>query len=259
MIFLQCISGFLSSIAILYQKRYNKLHHSVYGLSYDLYLLEIVGQFLTIYCTINYRWSPLVRLQLSRRFPLFYPLDGSNIPISNPLLIKDVILTICGLLVLRQLMLYQSTKHIYQGFSTTCMSIIGIFASFSMFTYFCACHNLPERDSGKFGVFYIEHVNYLWVIGNTIRAFKFLPQITLNWMGSCTRGISSKYIIVNSLACLLILVGSLVSSPNKEFHQNAFNNCPWVVTLVQFLSLCAILYQAQCLYVKKKPYLPRGE
>ncbi|GAV54443.1 hypothetical protein ZYGR_0AL01750 [Zygosaccharomyces rouxii] len=258
MIFLQCVAGISSSIAILYQKRYNRLHHSVYGLSYDLYLLEIVGQLLILYCTINYKWSSLVRLQLSKRFPLFYPLDGSSIPISKLLLVKDAVLTVCSLLVLRQLVLYQSTKHMYQGFSTTCLSILGIFAFFSMFTYFCACHNLPQRDSGKFGIFYVEHINYLWVIGNAIRAFKFLPQLTINWMGFCTRGISSKYIIVNSLACLLLLFESLALSHNKDFHQNVFNSCPWIVTFVQFLSLCAILYQAQCLYVKNKPYLPRS-
>lgn len=198
-----------------------------------------------------------MRLQLSRRFPLFYPLDGSDIPISNLLLIKDVMLIICGSLVLRQLMLYQSTKHIHQGFSTNCLSILGTFASFSVFTYFCACHNLPEHDSGKFGVFYVEHINYLWVIGNMLRSFKFLPQVTINWMGFCTRGISSKYIITNLLACLLSLFEILAFS-KKDFHQIAFNSCPWVVTLVQFLSLCAILYQAQCLYIKNRPYLPRG-
>lgn len=216
-----------------------------------------MGQFLTVYCTINYKWSPLVRSQLSRRFPLFYPLTGPGIPVSNLLLIKDIVLIICSLLVLRQLLLYQSTKHIYQGFSTTCLSILGIFSSFSIFTYFCACYNLPEHDSGKYGVFYVEHINYLWIIGNTIRAFKFLPQLTINWMGFCTRGISSKYVIINSLGCLLILLESLASPTKKDFHQNIFNNCPWIVTLVQFLSLCAIFYQAQCLYVKNKPYLPR--
>lgn len=199
-----------------------------------------------------------MRLQLSRRFPLFYPIDSSSPPVSFALLLEEALLIMSCMLVLRQLMIYRSTKHIYQGFSIISISVLSLATLFAIFTYICACHNLPEYDSGKFGVFYLEHINYLWIMGNGISAFKYVPQLSLNWMGSSTRGLSSKYIIINSLACLIMLMSNILPSGN-EFYEYDFNACPCFVTSVQFVSLCGILYQAQSLYWGKRPYLPRGE
>ncbi|AQZ18607.1 YCL002C [Zygosaccharomyces parabailii] len=255
MILLQCISGLLSITAVLYQKRYNRLHHSVYGLSYDLYILDIICHFLSVYCTMNYRWSPLVKSQLSKRFPLFYSM-GSSPPISFALFLKDLLFIISCFFVLRQLTVYRSTRHIYQGFSVICMFVLGLSGLFAIFTYVCACSNLPERDSGKLGVFYLEHINYLWVISYGLSAFKYVPQLTLNWMGSCTRGLSSKYITINLVACLIKLLSSIFPS-NKEFYEKAYNLCPCVVTLIQFTCLCGIIFQAQWLYMRNRPYLPK--
>lgn len=245
-------------VAILYQRRYNKLHHSIYGLSYDLFVLEFLGNSLSIYCALNYRLSPLLRSQFAKRFPLFYPLDKNQVPISLLLLLKDTLIMAASALVIRQLILYRTTKHIYQGLSKICVFVLVISAIFSVFTYTCSCYNLPVSDSGRFGVFYLEHINYLWVIGNLLRAFRFLPQLTLNWMGSSTRGLSSKYVLINFLSNSIMLVGLAILPKQIEFYRCPFNLTPVFVKTIESLSLVGILYQAQFLYLGTKPYLPKG-
>lgn len=246
-------------VAILYQRRYNKLHHSIYGLSYDLFVLDLLGNCLSVYCTLNYRLSPLLRSQFAKRFPLFYPLDKNQVPISLLLLLKDLLIMAASALVIRQLVLYRATKHIYQGLSKICLIVLIISAIFAVFTYTCSCYDLPMSDSGRFGVFYLEHINYLWVIGNVLRAFRFLPQLTLNWMGSSTRGLSSKYVLITSLGNSIMLLGLAILPQQIEFYRSPFNLTPVFVKAIETISLIGILYQAQYLYLGTKPYLPKGK
>ncbi|CAI7055576.1 ASB_collapsed_G0005780.mRNA.1.CDS.1 [Saccharomyces cerevisiae] len=257
---LQGLAGFLSIIAILYQKRYNKLHRSIYGLSYDLYLLDFVGNGLYLYCALHYCYSSLVREQLSQRFPLFYPLnEARSIPISSLLILKDFCVSFCCLMVLRQLYYYRSTKHIYQGISITSIIFIGVFLVLGIFTYGCSISNLPLKNSGKFGVFYLDHINYLWVMANLLKCFKYVPQMSINWMGCSTVGLSSKFVLISFLAEFIDLVGRLLIPTSVLFYEIPFNSTPFWVKLIQFVTLSVILCQVQYVYVGRKPRLPKGK
>lgn len=245
---------------MLYQKRYNKLHRSIYGLSYDLYLLDLVGSGLYLYCALHYCYSPLIREQLSKRFPLFYPLnEASSVPISSSLFLKDFFVFFCCLLVLRQLYYYRSTKHIYQGISITSTLFVSFFVMLGIFTYGCSIFNLPLKDSGKFGVFYLDHINYLWVMANLLKSFKYIPQMSINWMGCSTIGLSSKYVVISFFAEFIDLVGRLLIPTSASFYKLPFNSTPFWVKLVQFITLLVILFQVQYIYVGRKPRLPKGK
>ncbi|CAI4297014.1 ALI_collapsed_G0005700.mRNA.1.CDS.1 [Saccharomyces cerevisiae] len=215
-IVLQGLAGFLSIIAILCQKRYNKLHRSIYGLSYDLFLLDFVGNGLYLYCALHYCYSSL----------LYY---------------------------------YRSTKHIYQGISITSIIIISVFLVLGIFTYGCSISNLPLKNSGKFGVFYLEHINYLWVMANLLKCFKYVPQMSINWMGCSTVGLSSKFALISFLAESIDLLGRLVIPTNALFYEIPFNSTPFWVKLIQFVTLLVILCQVQYVYVGRKPRLPKGK
>lgn len=232
----------------------------MYGLSYDLFVLDLFANLVSIYCTINYRWSPLIRFQLSKRFPLFYPANESSaIPVSRSLLFKEFIsLGACGL-VLRQLLAYRSTKNVYQGVSTICTVLVALISSFAIFTYACSCYNLPVSDSGRFGVFYVEHVNYMWVIANIMQSTKYAPQLCLNWMGMCTKGVSSKFVLLSLFSECVVGLGSVTFYGGYEFYRKPFNFTPGFVTFGKVLCLLGILYQAQYVYLGKKPYVPRGK
>ncbi|CCK73421.1 uncharacterized protein NDAI_0G04360 [Naumovozyma dairenensis CBS 421] len=262
---LQLLCGILSVSSILYQKRYNRIHRSIYGLSYDLYLYDILGHLISLYCSINYKYSPLVRRQLANRYPLFYS-NPHDIPISILLLLKDILMVYCDLLIFRQLYHYRTTKHIHQGISSTSTVLIIIFPVFTVFTFACSCLNLPIEDSGKFGIFYLDHINYLWIIGNFFLTFKFIPQISLNWMGLSTTGLSSKFVILNTLSNVTYLLiyyilstTNLFSEQDLPFWKWPFNFKPIFVICFQLLSLLFILYQAQFLYIHSKNYLPKGK
>ncbi|QLQ82530.1 hypothetical protein HG537_0H02920 [Torulaspora globosa] len=209
---------------------------------------------------MNYLWSSLTRSQLSKRFPLFYPSnEPSAIPISIPLLFRDAIHVYTCALVLRQLQIYRSTKNVYQGISTTCTALIVMAISFGIFTYACSCYNLPAKDSGRFGIFFVEHVNYMWVIANIVQSAKYVPQICLNWMGLCTKGVSSKYIFLSLFSEIAVGLGSALLLQGTEFYKKPYNFIPAFVSLSNVLCLSYMFYQAQYLYQGKKPYLPRGK
>ncbi|EDO19146.1 hypothetical protein Kpol_1050p3 [Vanderwaltozyma polyspora DSM 70294] len=258
-ILIQSTSKVIFIIAILYQYRYNRLHRSIYGLSYDMYILSLINCFLSIWCTLNYKFSPLIRQQLGNRYPLFYSIDdNSDIPISLALLILDITTLFISLFVLRQLIMYRSSKHVHQGISKFCISVILLFAIFNVFTYTCACYNLPI-SSGRFGVFYLEHINYMWVEGNLLGSFILLPQISLNWMGQSTTGLSSKFVVLSFISILTNLLGSNLAPQNLLFYERAFNFKPNFVQIIQFLSIIIILSQAQYFYRGLKPHLPKGK
>ena len=245
-------------IAVCYQRRYNKLHWSIYGLSYDLYVLKIFGHIYSVYSSLNYLWSPLIKVQLSKRYPLFYPLNhGTGIPVSILLLIKDILIIISGVLVLRQLTVYRSTKHVHQSISKLCLLVLMTSAAFGISTYTFACSNLPENNSGRFGVFYVEHINYLWVTGNVLRAFQSVPQFSLNWIGMSTNGLSSKFVLITFLNKLILLVIRTFSLKDIEYYNVPFNLTPLLVVLSEFIFITGILYQAQYLYLGKKQHLPK--
>lgn len=236
------------------------MHRSIYGLSYDVYILEIWSRLISIYCTLHYLLSPLVRSQYAARFPLFYPLEaGITLPISLLLLLQDCMVIVCALTVLRQLTYYRSSKHIFQGLSYILLFTLGFIVCFTIFTYTCACHNLPYRNSGRFGIFYIEHINYLWVFGNLLAAVKYLPQVSLNWMGNSTVGVSSKYVLINLFSSILFLTGYILWTPNEKFYEISFNIMPMSTGLTQFVLLVGLFYQAQFKYFGSKPFLPKGK
>lgn len=222
-------------------------------------MLGITGRLLSVYCALNYKWSPTVRLQLSKRFPLFYALNENSVEVSSALIMKDVLEIVAFALVIRQLVLYRATKNINQGVSLLCISVLILVYSFAIFTYACAGYNLPYSDSGRFGVFYIEHINYLWIAGNIADCVKYVPQLSLNWMGLCTRGLSSKFVLIGSLSELIALIDTGLFPNNTVFYKRACNLTPIPVTLLNLCFLAGILYQAQFLYFGYKPSLPRGK
>lgn len=221
--------------------------------------MSLVSNSLSIYCALNYKWSPIIRLQLSKRFPLFYPFDDNSVPISSGILLGDLLQLLVSVLVLRQLISYRGTKNVHQGISLICITVIGMICCFGIFTYTCSYHNLPISDSGRFGIFYLEHVNYLWIAGNVTESMKYFPQLSLNWMGLNTRGVSSRFVFISLVAELLNLIGTAALPNNFEFYARPFNLAPRPVMLIKVCCLLGMLYQGQSLYLDKKPYLPRGK
>ncbi|UCS23792.1 uncharacterized protein HLK63_M10241 [Nakaseomyces glabratus] len=112
----------------------------------------------------------------------------------------------------------------------------------SYFTYICAEYNLPERNNGRFGGYYIEYANYLWVIGQFLSAVKYLPQISLNWMGISTKGLPPKYLKISIVATSVLQASNLRTFiDNLEFYQWSFNLTPRVVSFLQLIWL-GIIY-----------------
>lgn len=231
---------------------------SIYGLSYDLFIFDAFGQLVVIYFTSCYRYSLLAARQFSERFPLFYSEQQSqHVPINNVLFACDIILMISRLLILSQLLKYRTSKHIYQGISAVCFAFLISSLLFGVFTLEFSLYHLPYRNSGLFGVFYIEHINYLWVIGNVLRSIKFVPQISLNWMSNIVVGLSDKYIILNILSALFAVAGYSLHQNQEEFYRIPFNNVPYLSLIFQCACLLFIIYQRYWLYIGVVRKIPK--
>lgn len=244
--------------ALMQQKRYNSVHKSIYGLSYDLYLLEFATNFISIYCSVLYKFSSLANSQFINRFPLFYTSSGKGLPVSMALMFIDALLLMVSGLIISQLWRYRATRNVAQGASLMLLGIFTCTLVFSYFTYFCSQYNIPKSDTGKLGVFYIEHINYLWVIGNFLSAFKYLPQLSLNWMGMSTKGFSPKYLKSSLIAGLIVQAANLFTGiDGLEFYEWPFNMVPRIVSILQLLELSLLFYQHHFVYVRNKPFLKR--
>ncbi|SCU78781.1 LAMI_0A05908g1_1 [Lachancea mirantina] len=251
---LRYVAAGLRLAGLQYQRRYNRLHKSIYGLSYDLHVLNSCYDVISIYCSMNFLFSNLVRRQLSLRFPLFYT-DARNIPVSKLQLCISCLDLFCSILVVKQLHQYRKTQNINQGVSYLCLITIASSLIFGVFTFACSTLNLPI-DSGRFGVFYLEHVNYMWVIGTLLSSLKLFPQVTLNWSGMCTQGLSSKYVVLTLTSELLEALG-MAFFQHQHWFEIPFNFRTRYDLSFNIISLVCILYQAQYLYLGAKRRLPR--
>ncbi|SCU97967.1 LAFA_0G14532g1_1 [Lachancea sp. 'fantastica'] len=233
--------------AVLYQRRYNRLHKSIAGLSYDLYVLSFTSYLLSVYCGFNYVFSTLLHKQLHQRFPVFFGQDKNKIPVSTTILLSDVVNLICASAVLKQLFDYRSSSRDAQHISLICVIIIAACAVFSVFTYACATLYLPGKDSGRFGIFYLDHVNYSWILATFLSSFRLMPQLTVNFMERSTQGISFKFVVLSTVSAIFQLVVEFCNQ--KRTHPyTPLNGKPLFEPLLNLIFLLSVIYQVHHVY-----------
>jgi len=239
-------------MALLYQRRYNKLHKSIYGLSYDTAVLNIARLSVDLYASFNYKFNIYVNKQLYAKFPLFYK-DWDDIPVSMTLLITNICLLVAYLSIWKQLMLYRATSHTHQGVSMICIVTLTVFLGLVGTATFYFYHVDPHHFT------YLDHLNIMWVMGNMVGMVTLCPQICINWMGKCCSGISSRYILTLIIADCVRWIGYTITAMKEsvEYWNWPFNSIPIVTTSAELLCLVVILYQAQFVYRGHKPTLPR--
>ncbi|CAL9735483.1 hypothetical protein MOSE0_H07096 [Monosporozyma servazzii] len=265
----QVVAAIITMTAIQYQKRYNRLHRSIYGLSYDTQWFQFVYHVLSVYCSLNYMFNPIVKGQLQRRYPLFYGgyTDNSTyterIPISWVMVVCDILMAVNIWTLIRQLREYGYTKHIHQGVSTLAKLIIIFFVLILgivslWFAYWFGIHQ--RKDSGLLGIFLLDHVNYMWMLLQILHIWSFWPQICINWEGKCCQGLSSKFVILSIISSLIKLVGIMVlkrCDDQISYYHWPFNLEGKIVIIMEYCALFGLLLQAQYFYPSNKPYLPR--
>lgn len=245
--------------ALNYQFKYNRLHKSIFGLSFDMQWLLYVHLSLQIFITWNYKSNWVVVEQLQNRFPIFYH-EKQYIPISWGIFIVQLAqwYRVSGLV--RQLYTYWDTIHIHQGVSVGCAMILLIFVGVGgvttwWFAWWFGSHR--GKDSGLLGIFWLDHINYLWLISNILRMTYLWPQISINWMGQCCRGVSSRFIVISTLTTFFKIIFSHCLSKSEPWYLYPVNLSTQLVNVIEFLSLLIILFQVQYLYLYNKPYLKR--
>lgn len=219
-------------------------------------MLDFFSRLLLVYTSVQYRFSLSIRKQLAKRFPLFYPLDGPGVHISRLIIVGEIAAILMDLRILEQLRKYRKTKHIHQGISKTLLAFLIFCTAFHAFTFTCSALNYPQ-DRGKFGVYYVEHMNYLWVNAQLFQCFKLIPQVSINWVGNCTRGCSSKFVVLSIISSLIGALSWFFGSYGPMFYLKPWNYTPVVVYLCLIFSSLLLFYQAQYLYVANSPFLSK--
>ncbi|CCK71906.1 uncharacterized protein KNAG_0I01150 [Huiozyma naganishii CBS 8797] len=257
-----CVAGQLVScacacVAVHYQKRYNRLHRSIYGLSYDTQSLTVAYRAVSVYCSLLYKCNGTVRGQLTRRWPRFYALSGPGAPVQPWIVLADLAVLASLLGLIRQLAAYNHTRHVHQGYSFIAWANFTLtLGALGVGSLLCALWRGP-RGPGLLGLFLLDHVNFTWVIGQYICAVALWPQICINWMGTCCSGISSRFVVVSLVGALVRVFTNTNVGNNVPFYRWPYNVTTRLANYIELVSLCIILLQAQKVYVHNKPRLPK--
>ena len=246
----QSIGSMVSIWAAISQQQYNRRHKSVYNLSYDMILLNIIKQVISLYTAINYKYNMLIVRQLLMRYPVFYEVPG-DVPIVQSLIFLDLGLLLSYLMLQVQLLKYHMTKHVCQGVSIICLCFLG--ALFGLLVF-------PSLYFTWFGVHkfvLLDHINWCWIAGSAIHVTTMWPQISINWMGQCCTGLSMRFVILNGIADIFRIIGFIITSKQGlAFYNWPFNSVPVFVAIMELLSTLIILGQQKYWYRDNKPRLP---
>ncbi|CCF60010.1 hypothetical protein KAFR_0I02310 [Kazachstania africana CBS 2517] len=241
----QFISQLLNVFALQSQIRFNRLHKSIYGISYDYYILETLICIASIYYSTNYQFNTTARSQLMLRYPVWFETESLSSVISNVLIILEVSRLVGLFLVDRQLRLYYRTKHEFQGYSTICRIVIGTF----WLLFVVSIIIIFKIKSGK--LFVLDHFDITWTLTQLLKIGSLWPQICINWMTRSCKGMSINFIKFSIISNIIIVLGILVENKNNFQFQLPFNSEVLFVTLIRLINMLIVLYQQQFLYNNK--------
>lgn len=235
---LMLVASLLESASYWKQFKAIQSTKSVFGLSYDFFLLSLVDYLTGVLCGICYLLDSIGQLY-GARFPVY-----STISVSKSLLLVDCLKSVFCLLIVIQLGKYESTKRKDQEFSPLCKSFLltsGLVFLWFQILVFQGKHSLNQLDI----------VDFIWCYNLILKSGKYLPQVFMNWTTqSCYQnGRSIDY----QLASMVLLI---LSKPfvirHVEWYAIPVNYYNSVVYLTISLPLIMLLKHHKRIYVYNK-------
>lgn len=239
------ISAFIQLSTYIYQVQYNKQKKSIYGLSYDYIVLSWVYYLASTVTTINYCMNPVIIKQYRARFPV-YP----SIFVSIPILIIDILGLIMSTGILIQLFyIYSRTRNIDQCVSG--LNKLYLVSITLVLFWISKCCILNQSTLSTLDV-----VDFLWFFAKLTECLKLLPQVTMNWFGSCVIGLHSRFLLCQWLSIIfLALAKFMLHNANVPYFEVLVNYNTWCYLMINSSTLSLLTIQQKKLYKGAAPSL----
>lgn len=130
--------------------------------------------------SLLYLKQSIVKEQYSKRFPI-YPQVKISKSIHSVTLAEIFLVAILAY----QCIKYRNSRHIFQSVSKSLLGLVISSIAITAIVLYCSTVNLPE-PMGKYGLFYIDFVDLLWVWGFISGSFKFCSQVCIDYFGELT-------------------------------------------------------------------------
>lgn len=240
------ISAFIQLLTYIYQVQYNKQKKSIYGLSYDYIVLSWVYYLTSAVTTINYCINPIIIKQYKARFPI-YP----SIFVSIPILIIDILGLIISSGILIQLFyIYSQTRNIDQYVSGLNKLYLASIALVLFWVSKCCIFNQSTLST-------LDFIDFLWFFAKLTECLKLLPQVTMNWFGSCVVGLNGHFLVCQWLSIIfLALAKFMLHDANVPYYEILVNYNTWCYLMIYSSTLSLLTIQQKKLYKGAVPSLP---
>ncbi|KAK6465967.1 hypothetical protein DFJ63DRAFT_38982 [Scheffersomyces coipomensis] len=230
----------------LYQIKYNKAKKSIYGISYDYYVLNTINKLLALIVSLNYTYNSTIIMQYKARYPVH-----SLAVISPIIIIIDCGLLLTNGLILSQLfIIYARTKNVNQnvsGFNMLFLSfLLGGFLIVSKYYWFA-----------ELTFNYLDLINYLWLVSWLIAIVELCPQLVMNWFDDCCVGLHPQWLSFEIISLILNLTGwSMINLHfNVPWYQLPINYHGWCYLVMRSILLIIFSLQQFKCYKGKRPTL----
>lgn len=180
--------------------------------------------------SISYNLQEITRLQYANRFPI-HP----QVPFSKTIFHTTILELILLVVLSCQCLKYRKSKHCYQSISTALMFILCSFTGITLIILYCGLMNVPRI--GRYGLFYIDLIDWFWLCGSLAGSFKYCPQVSkaisflllasalltqlfeiaLNWIGLNVKGIANLSLHIDCLTVFILALTKALQSKEKFY------------------------------------------
>lgn len=239
------LSSFFQLLSFIYQVQHNKQKKSIYGLSFDYIVLSWAYYLTSIITTTNYYINPIIIKQFESRFPI-YP----TIYVSGPILLVDILsfIVVCGIL-LQLLYIYPHTRNINQSISGLNQLYLISFSLTLLLILKCCIFKQSALST-------LDIIDFLWFFAKVTDCIKMIPQVTMNWFGSCVVGLSDRFLLTQWLSMSFLVLAKLSIHYGKlPYFEIPVNYNTWCYMIIVSSTLCLVTIQKKKLYRGASPTL----
>lgn len=219
---------------------YNLSRASVAGLSVDLCVWGLIGNTCLWVYTVFYLYNPTTIEQYRQRYLLIDDEEGSNIfsrqEAFSDLLIEGYQVLVWAGMCYQQYLL-SGTWVPKQSWSWLCRGLVIFFVAVGLFILWASTYYKVVDGLGYQGLKWLDFVNWLWLVSIVSESFQLIPQLMLDFIENCTKGLSSKYVV-----CLAIWVPTQIGILVQHFNTTwTYGDGYWIIVVTIKGSVIALI------------------